>query len=92
MGFYDGNSLWTDAIALFIIQVLLIVILSRVLHFFLSRIFREPMVIAELIAGILLGTCARFYLLLLFGVGLTKRKLRTFSATQPQELLPMYRS
>lgn len=42
---------------LFIIQAFIIVALSRFLNFFLSRL-RQPMVISEVIAGILLGPSA----------------------------------
>ncbi|GBB96608.1 hypothetical protein RclHR1_27980001 [Rhizophagus clarus] len=47
---YNAN----DPITLFIIQVILIIFFTRILHFVLSR-FRQPRVISEIIGGIILG-------------------------------------
>lgn len=47
---YNAN----DPITLFIIQVILIIFFTRILHFGLSR-FRQPRVISEIIGGIILG-------------------------------------
>jgi Kef-type K+ transport system membrane component KefB len=44
-------------LVLFIVQAFVIVALSRLLHFFL-RYLRQPKVIAEVIAGILIGPSA----------------------------------
>ncbi|CAB4415251.1 unnamed protein product [Rhizophagus irregularis] len=44
----------SDPITLFIIQVILIIFFTRILHFGLSR-FRQPRVISEIIGGIILG-------------------------------------
>jgi len=44
----------SDPITLFIIQVILIIFFTRVLHLVLSR-FRQPRVISEIIGGIILG-------------------------------------
>lgn len=55
--FVDGVSPITEDISLFLVQVLLIVILSRVLGYFLSYI-NQPSVISEVVGGIILGpTC-----------------------------------
>ncbi|RIA84077.1 Sodium/hydrogen exchanger family-domain-containing protein [Glomus cerebriforme] len=47
---YNAN----DPITLFIIQVIMIVFFTRILHLVLSR-FRQPRVISEIIGGIILG-------------------------------------
>ena len=52
--FLAGTNPLKDPIALFLVQALLIVILSRVLAVGLGYL-RQPRVIAEVIGGILLG-------------------------------------
>jgi len=58
----EGNpadqGITATPLALFLIQVMLIIILSRALGFVLKRTLHEPLVIAEIIAGILLGPTA----------------------------------
>jgi Kef-type K+ transport system membrane component KefB len=66
LNFFDGQSLFTDAIAQFIVQLLLILVISRSLHFVLDRLLQEPLVISEMVAGILLG---RLFLIVLSCIG-----------------------
>ncbi|KAJ1852979.1 K(+)/H(+) antiporter [Coemansia sp. RSA 1822] len=47
----------SDPLTLFIVQLLIIVCLCRLLHFFLKRLY-QPSVISEIIGGILLGPTA----------------------------------
>jgi len=54
MGFFDGKSVWTDPYALFFVQVIIIITLSRILHLVLVRL-SQPRVISEIITGIILG-------------------------------------
>ncbi|KAL8286345.1 hypothetical protein RQP46_004833 [Phenoliferia psychrophenolica] len=49
----------SDPLALFIIQASLIIFLSRFLHLFLSRL-RQPRVISEVIAGLIIGRIPHF--------------------------------
>lgn len=52
-----GGEYAHSPLVLFIVQAFIIVALSRLLHFFL-RYLRQPKVIAEVIAGILIGPSA----------------------------------
>lgn len=53
MGAFEGGALDTD-LSVFIIQLCIIVCLCRALGYVL-RYFKQPMVVAEIIGGILLG-------------------------------------
>ncbi len=55
MGFFDSESIWGETIARFIIQLLLMIIISRLMHLVLDRLLKEPLVISEIITGIILG-------------------------------------
>jgi Kef-type K+ transport system membrane component KefB len=57
MSIFDGQAPGHDALTLFIMQVLLIVVLCRTLAY-LFGFLKQPPVIAEVIAGILLGPSA----------------------------------
>ncbi|GAA5911735.1 hypothetical protein JCM6882_006959, partial [Rhodosporidiobolus microsporus] len=57
---FPSNPVFFDSsnpLVLFITQAFIIVALSRVLHFFL-RYLRQPRVISEVVAGILVGPTA----------------------------------
>ncbi len=55
MGFFDSESIWSETIARFIIQLILMIIISRLMHLVLDRLLKEPLVISEIITGIILG-------------------------------------
>lgn len=54
MTFFDGNIVNTSLVSLLMIQMLFILGLPRLFHFIFRRI-REPLVVSEIIAGIVLG-------------------------------------
>lgn len=60
-GFFGGFNPLTfdpsDDVLLFIVQLLFILIMSRIVHFFL-RYLKQPRVVSEIVAGILIGPSA----------------------------------
>eukprot|EP00027_Filamoeba_sp_ATCC50430_P004815 CAMPEP_0168560814 /NCGR_PEP_ID=MMETSP0413-20121227/11262_1 /TAXON_ID=136452 /ORGANISM="Filamoeba nolandi, Strain NC-AS-23-1" /LENGTH=792 /DNA_ID=CAMNT_0008592143 /DNA_START=9 /DNA_END=2387 /DNA_ORIENTATION=- len=47
-----------DELSLFLLEVMTIIVLSRVLSFFMKKYLKQPSVVAELISGIILGPTA----------------------------------
>eukprot|EP00742_Colponemidia_sp_Colp-10_P007217 GILJ01007757.1.p1 GENE.GILJ01007757.1~~GILJ01007757.1.p1 ORF type:complete len:506 (+),score=37.99 GILJ01007757.1:1043-2560(+) len=54
---FEGGGVTGDVIALFLVQLLLIVIFSRIIGFLLTPL-KQPQVVAEVIAGLILGPSA----------------------------------
>lgn len=53
--FAGGTPLY-DPISILLVQALLIILLSRALHFVLHRLFKSPRVVSEVLAGMILGS------------------------------------
>eukprot|EP00475_Leptophrys_vorax_P028200 TRINITY_DN4070_c0_g2_i1.p1 TRINITY_DN4070_c0_g2~~TRINITY_DN4070_c0_g2_i1.p1 ORF type:complete len:788 (+),score=194.09 TRINITY_DN4070_c0_g2_i1:119-2482(+) len=53
-GIYTGKKVTSDPLAMFLVQLMLIILLTRGLHIVFKK-FRQPLVIWEIIGGIILG-------------------------------------
>jgi Kef-type K+ transport system membrane component KefB len=53
---YSGGTPLYDPISILLVQALLIILLSRALHFILHRLFKSPIVVSEVLAGMILGS------------------------------------
>ena len=57
---FAGGSPLHEPISIFLLQAILIIIISRTLHFALSKGFKSPRVVSEVLAGIIVGRTSLF--------------------------------